>query len=83
MQRPGHGVPKVRGGLAVKLALEPGGVLAEVCDQVSDALPGGFEFLKDSQRGPVAGRSPRQLLSGRGAETCPDGRTGLVQLRNG
>jgi hypothetical protein len=42
VERPSHHVPEVGGGLAVEFALEPGGVLAEVSGQVSDALPRGF-----------------------------------------
>jgi hypothetical protein len=80
VERPSHHVPEVGGGLTVEFALEPGGVLAEVFGQLRDALPGGFEFLKDSQRGPVLEYRPSGLSWGEGAGICPDGPAGACKV---
>ena len=80
VEHPGHHVPEVSGGLAVEFALEPGWVLAEVSGQVSDGLPGGFEFLKDGQRGPVLEDRPGSLSWGEGAGICPDGSAGACKI---
>jgi len=80
MQSPRHDVTKVGRGLAVELAMEPGGVLAEVSGQVSDDLPIGSEFLQDGQRGPVLEDRPGSVGALERARASPDGAVDTTEM---
>gem|GEM_PF-2579041 len=80
VERPGHHVAEVGGGLAVEFALEPGGVLAELFGQVSDGRPSGSQFLKHCPGGAVLEDRPCRLGRSQRARICPDGPAGACKI---